>query len=144
LAAVVLAGCGGSSGPSLSSFKSGFAADKAQFTKLGTDLATSVEKAGSQSNAELASAFAALSQRATQQASQLGKLDPPAKYKDDLDQLKARFTTVATDLSEIATAATKGDPQAAKAATEKLVQDAAKVKSSDTALTGALGLPQTA
>jgi hypothetical protein len=61
-----------------------------------------------------------------------------------MDQLKARFTTVATDLSEIATAATKGDPQAAKAATEKLVQDAAKVKSSDTALTGALGLPQTA
>ena len=61
------------------------------------------------------------------------------------DPAKSRFSPAGhANLSEIATAATKGDPQAAKAATEKLVQDAAKVKSSDTALTGALGLPQTA
>jgi hypothetical protein len=140
---VALAGCGGSSGPSVSKFKTGFAADKAQFTKLGSDLGTSVENASTKSNTELAAAFAALSARATQQVAQLSKLDPPAKFKNDLDQLKMRFTAVATDLTSISTAATKGDPTAAKTATEKLVKDAAQVKTSDTALTSALGLPQT-
>jgi len=40
--AIALAGCGGSSGPSLSAFKSGFTADRAQFRKLGLDLQSEI------------------------------------------------------------------------------------------------------
>ena len=62
---------------------------------------------------------------------------------NDLAQLTTSFAAVAADLTAIASAATNGDPPAAKAATEKLVQDAARVKAHDTALTKSLGLSQT-
>jgi hypothetical protein len=143
LLTVVLAGCGGSSGPSLSSFKSGFAADKAQFSKLGTDLGAAVAGAGSKSNSQLATEFGALSSRATQQAAQLRKLDPPSKYKTELASLAAGIDIVAADLRTIAAAATAGDARAARAAAETLAQNAATVQANDQTLTRQLGLPQT-
>jgi len=128
---------------SVSGFKSAYAAEKVKFSQLGSDLAKSVEGAGSKSNAQLATEFQALSIRAAQQAARLANLHPPAKYANTLAQLTASFAAVASDLTTIATAATNGDPTAAKSATEKLVRDAARVKAHDTALTKALGLSQT-
>lgn len=143
LLTVALAACGGSSGPSLSSFKSGFAADKTQFSKLGTDLGGAVAGAGAKSNSQLAIEFGSLASRATRQAGQLRKLKPPSKYKTELARLAAGIDIVAADLRTIAAAATAGDANAAKAAAETLAQNAAKVKAADQALTGQLGLPQT-
>jgi len=128
---------------SVSGFKSAYAAEKVKFRQLGSDLAKAVEGARSKSNAQLATEFQALSVRAAQQAARLANLHPPAKYMNDLAQLTTSFAAVAADLTAIASAATNGDPPAAKAATEKLVQDAARVKAHDTALTKSLGLSQT-
>lgn len=143
LLAVLLGGCGGSSGPSLSSFKSGFAKDKAQFRKLGTDLQTALTKAGSRTDAELATQLGTLSTRAKQQASQLAKLNPPAKFKSNLHTLVTSLNAVGSDLGQIATAATKHDAKTARALTTTLIHNASKVQSSDTALTKGLGLPAT-
>ncbi len=143
LLALVLAACGGSSGPSLSAFKTGFAADKAQFRTLGTDLGAAIEGAGAKSDSALATEFDALSARATQQSAALGKLDPPAKYKAELGRLTSGFRAIASDLQAIATAASAHNAQAARRATTTLVQNAAKIKASDDVLTAALGLPKT-
>jgi hypothetical protein len=141
LLAIALAGCGGSSGPSLSSFKSGFAKDKTDFKKLGADLQTALTKAGSKTDVQLATELGTLSKRAKQQAAQLSKLNPPAKFKTDLHTLVTSLNSVGGDLSQIATAATKHDAKAARALTTTLVQNASKVQSSETALTKGLGLP---
>jgi hypothetical protein len=141
LLAISLAGCGGSSGPSLSSFKSGFSKDKTEFKKLGSDLQTALTQAGSKTDVQLATELGELSTRAKQQAATLSKLNPPAKFKTELNTLVASLKSVGGDLGKIATAATKHDATTARTLTTTLVQDAAKVKSSDTALTKGLGLP---
>jgi uncharacterized phage infection (PIP) family protein YhgE len=143
LLAIALAGCGGSSGPSLSSFKSGFAKDKTEFRKLGADLQTALTQAGSKTDAQLATELGTLSTRAKQQASQLSKLNPPAKFKTNLNTLVSSLKSIGGGLSQIATAATKHDAKTARALTTSLVQNASKVKSSETALTKGLGLPAT-
>jgi hypothetical protein len=140
VAALALAGCGGSSGPSLSAFKSGFSADKTQFRKLGTDLATAITGASKKTDAELATELGALSARAKQQAAQLSKLNPPPKYKTELANLVSAFNAVGADLTSISTAAAKHDAAAAGNATRTLVKDAAKVKTADTSVSKGLGL----
>ena len=139
LAAAVLAGCGGG-GPSLAAFKTAFKADKARFHQLSLDLQQAIATAGSKSNAELASELSALSARADKQASQLASLNPPAKYKGELDKLVAGFRGIGTDLTQISVAAVKRDAQQAGTATRKLVVDASKVRAADDALSALLGL----
>jgi hypothetical protein len=141
LVTLALAGCGGSSGPSLSAFKSGFSADKTQFRKLGTDLASAVTGAQQKTDDQLATELSALAARAKQQASQLSKLKPPSKYKTELNNLVSAFNAVGSDLTSIATAATKHDAAAAGSATKTLIKDAAKVKTADTSVSKGLGLP---
>ena len=133
----------GAGATSVSAFRRGFVVEKARFRTLGSDLAKAVEGAGSKSNAQIAVEFQSLSTRAAEQAVRLAKLHPPAKHRKDLAQLTAAFAAVASDLSTIVTAATTGKPQAARAATIKLVRDATQVKAHDNGLTAALGLPQT-
>jgi hypothetical protein len=141
--AILLAGCGGSSGPSLSAFKSGFAKEQAQFVKLGADLQTVLTQARGQTDVQLATELSALSARAKQQASQLTKLIPTPKFKTDLKTLATSLDVVGSDLSQIAAAATKHDAKTAKALTPTLIQHASLVKASDAALTKGLGLPAT-
>lgn len=145
LLTVVLTGCGSSSSstPSLSSFKQGFATAKAQFAKLGSDLGTSIQKAGAKTDVQLAAEFDQLSSRAKAQAAALRKLDAPAKFKSELSQLSSSLDAVATDLGGIATAANAHDATKAKTATTTLLADATKVKAADNALTKQLGLPKT-
>jgi hypothetical protein len=145
--ALALAGCGGSSGgggPSLSKFKSGFAADKIQFRKLGLDLQGAITGAGSKTDAELASELGTLSGRARQQAGQLAELAPPANYRTGLNRLVSDFHSISSDLGTMSVAASKHEVAAAKAATKTLLRDAVKLKSSDAALTSALHLAPTA
>jgi hypothetical protein len=143
LLAISLAGCGGSSGPSLSAFKSGFAKDKTQLRQLGADLQGALTNARTQTDAQVATELAALSTRAAQQASQLAKLSPPPKFKTDLKTLSASLSAVGSDLSQIAAAATKHDASAARTLTTTMIRHAAGVQLSETALTKGLGLPAT-
>ena len=138
VAAAVLTGCGG--GPSLAAFKTAFKADKARFHQFSLDLQQAIGTAGSKSNAQLASELGALSARADKQASQLASLNPPAKYKGELDKLVAGFRGIATDLKQISGAAVKRDAQQAGTATRQLVVDATKVRAADDGLSALLGL----
>lgn len=142
LLTIAIAGCGGSNAPSLSAFKTGFASDKVQFRKLGLDLQREIIGAKAKSDAQLATDLDALSARAKQQAAQLSKLDPPAKYKADLQKLVSGFDAVGAALKRISVAATTHDGATARTATGALVADAAKVKASDDAITSGLGLPK--
>ena len=139
---VAIAGCG-SSGPSLSAFKRGFSAQKAQFTQLGRDLQVAFATARGKSNGQIGAEFSSLAQRTSQQADQLQKLNPPAKYKSQRDQLVSGFRTIAADLETISVSAKAGNVSGASKARNKLLQDAAGVRSVDRALTASLGLPQT-
>jgi hypothetical protein len=154
LTALVLAGCGSSSKsssaggsstssgtPSLSSFKAGFVADRATFRKLGSDLQSEITGAASKTDAQLATELSALSDRAKQQATAISNLGAPAQYQTDVQNLSAAFNAVSADLHKISVAATNHDGPAAKTATETLLQDAAKVKAADDAITSGLKLP---
>ncbi len=140
VAAAVLAGCG--SGPSLAAFKSAFKAEKARFHQLSLDLQQAIGTAGSKSNAQLASELTALSARADKQASRLARLNPPAKYKGELDKLAAGFRGIGTDLKQISVAAVKHNAQQASTATRELVVDAGKVRAADDGLSAMLRLSQ--
>ncbi|HET9102734.1 MAG TPA: hypothetical protein VFN55_05220 [Solirubrobacteraceae bacterium] len=137
---LALAGCGGSSEPSLSAFKTGFVSEKTAFRKLGLDLQQEITGAKSKTDAQLATEINALAVRASNQADGLAKLNPPAKFKAQLSKLVAGFRSVSTDLRSIATAAVKHDAASARTATMTLLTDAAKVKSADDAITQGLGL----
>ena len=143
IAALALAGCGSSSPaqPSLSAFKSGFKAEKAAFRQLGLDLQKTITGAKAKTDAQLATEISALSGRASRQATQLAKLNAPAKFRTSLTHLVAGFRAVARDLTSIAGAAVRHSGAAAKTATETLLTDAAKVKRADDAITKGLGLP---
>lgn len=141
IVALAIGGCGGSSAPSLSAFKAGFASEKAAFRNLGLDLQQAITGAKAKTDAQLATEIGALATSASRQASQLSHLNPPAKYKAGLAKLVTGFRAVATDLQVIAAAAVKHDATTAKAATQTLLVDAARIKASDDAITKGLGLP---
>ena len=142
LVGLLIAGCGGSSKPpSLSEFKSGFQADKVQFRQLGLDLQRAIVGAKGETDAQLATELSTLSTRSSDQATRLKKLNPPPKFKGELQSLVAAFNAVSVDLKAISQAAAKHDATGARSETETLLKDAAKVKSSDDSLTSGLGLP---
>jgi hypothetical protein len=151
LTVLALAGCGGGSGttaststePSLSAFKTAFAAQKATLRALGTDVGSAVTGANHQTDAALFTQFQGLASRATALAGALGQLSPPSQYKSDLAALQSSITQVAGALHGIEAAAAAHDVSAAKAAADTLVADAQQVKSDDDALSAKLGLPVT-
>jgi hypothetical protein len=139
--AVVACGSGkSSSSTSRVDFKSGFATNHKDFGALVTEIARDIKGAGSKSDADLAKEFGDLATRADQEASQLSDLTTPSKYSKRVTSLVAGFHAVKTDLSRIATAATKNDAASAQAAARALLADAAKVKTADTSLSKDLGL----
>ena len=143
IAGLALTGCGSSSPaqPSASTFKSGFRTEKTAFRQLGIDLQQAITGAKAKTDAQLAAELGALSGRASEQASRLAKLSPPARFTASLTRLTAGFHAVSADLKSIAAAAVKHDGAAARTATETLLTDAAKVKTADDAITKGLRLP---
>lgn len=144
-AALAMAGCGSSSSSSsstvsVSSFKSAFAADKASFSKLGTDVANAVNGAAKQTNGQIQTEFASLATRATQTATTLRNLQAPAQFKPALNKLATAFDTVAADLNKISSAASSGNGTSAESASAQLVKDSAALKAVDTTLSGLLGI----
>ncbi len=139
--ALALSGCGGSSQPSLSKFKTDFKSDKASFRQLGLDLQRAITGAQAKTDAQLAIQISSLAARASAEASSIAKLNPPDKYKTETHKLSAGFNAVAADLRSISAAAVKHDATTAKQATTALLGDAAKVKAADDTITKGLGLP---
>jgi hypothetical protein len=125
----------------LSRFKSGFAADKAQFRALGSDLGTAITTANHKTNGQIASEFGALAARATQSGVQLRKLNAPPQYKGQVSKLASAFDSVAADLTAISRDATVGNATGAQQATVTLLRHATVLKSLDVKLSSELGLP---
>jgi hypothetical protein len=138
---LVLVGCGGSSGPTTSSFKAEFKVQKAKLHTLGDEIGSAVEDAGNQTDAALAKQFEGLASSATSLAGALGQLNPPSKFKDELASLQSSVTQVAGTLHSIEAAAAANDAASAKAGGEAIVADAKQVKSLDETLSKKLGLP---
>ena len=122
-------------------FTSGFAASKATFKKLGADLGSEVQHAGTKTDAQIATEFAALATRARQQAAGLAQLTPSPRYRAPIAALISGFTAVAADLTAISKAGVSHSVKTAETATRKLLADAAKVKAADTSVSKGLGLP---
>ena len=133
---------GGATGPSLSAFKAGYNAARVSATQFGADLGRAIQTAPQRTNSELATEFQQLSTRATREATQLRRLDPPAKYRTQLGQVIAGFGTVRSDLHAISVAASAGDVTSARNGAVKLVNDVAHTRTLDRALTAKLGLRQ--
>jgi hypothetical protein len=142
LSALVLSACG-SSGPSLSEFKQGFAADKAAFSAIGNDVGVALQTAPKKTNAELATEFSVLASRAAQQQTNLQALKAPSKYRHDLTTLISDFTPVIADLRAIAAAARADNAKAAETSAASLVRHSVTLKSADVGLSRALGIPLT-
>jgi hypothetical protein len=142
-ASVAVAGCGSgkSSSSSRVDFKTGFATSQKAFRKLITDIATDLAGAATKTDPELAKEFRGLAGRADQQATQLAALTPRAKYAQRVTTLVAGFHALKADLTTLSTAAVHNDASSAKTSTRALLTDAAKVKTTDTSLSKALGLP---
>jgi hypothetical protein len=143
LVVVVLAGCGGSSGGSLSTFKSAFAVDRAQLASLGTGLGGAIQNAGKETDAQLEPVLTSFALRASQEVLRLKKLDPPSSYKSQLSSLEGALGAVAADLRTISTAVGADNEGAATTATKGLLTDAAKVQNTERAISSQLGLPAT-
>ncbi len=143
-AALSLAGCGGSSGPSPSEFRAGFKADRAQFTRLGADIGAAITSAAKQSNAALASEFGHLAARTSRQQAQLRRLRSPAGYRARLRSAISELGRVATDLTAISAAAGSGNAATAKSSAAQLVRDSLAFQSTERSLTQGLGLAASA
>lgn len=142
LTALALAACG-SSGPSLTDFKKGFAADKAAFSAIGNDVGVAVRTAPKKTNAELATEFSVLASRAAQQQTNLQALQPPSTYRHDLTALIGDFTPVISDLTAIAAAARSDNAKAAETSAASLVRHSVTLKAADVSLSRALGIRPT-
>ncbi len=157
-AASIAAGCGSSSksstsaasgtatssssaGGDLASFKAGFVAAKAEFKKIGVDLATSVKAATHTSDKALASEFSVLADRAAQVSVKLRALNPPAKFKAELAAAVSAFDQVTSDLRVVSSAAGAHAASKTRAAAIKLFQDSARFKAADLLISKQLGLP---
>ena len=82
----------------------------------------------------LATKFDSFATRTRKVVSDLGKLKPPDKVKSDLTQLQAALTAIAGDMSAFATTARAHDKKAANAALQKLIRDAAPVRTASTTI----------
>jgi hypothetical protein len=141
--ALTVAACGssGSSGPTESSLKTAFAANKVVLTALGNDVSAGVTHARGQTDLALASQFSALSTRATAEVAALKALKAPTKFNAPLTALEDAVSKAGDDLHSIAAAANAHDATSAKTATESLILDSRVAKSTDNALSAQLGLP---
>ncbi len=140
VAVLALAACGSSksSGPSAEDARTAYAPVKTQISKLGGDIGAAVQAASNETDAKLATQFAALTTRGRAQAAALGKLDLPASATDTRDALQDALRKGSDDLSDITTAARASDAAAAHAAAEKLVADSQQIETARAAFEKAL------
>ncbi len=133
LAALALAACGGSSGgdaPTTADFRTEYAPISAVIRGIGDDIGAAVTTAKTKTDAQLQSQFGDLAKRTGDAATALADTHPPddAAIKQARTELITGVRQGASDLAAISSAASLSDAAAAKAATIKLVEHSAGVK----------------
>ena len=133
LAALALAACGGSSGgdaPTTADFRTEYAPISAVIRGIGDDIGAAVTTAKTKTDAQLQTQFGDLAKRTGTAADALENTHPPddAAIKQARTQLITGVRQGASDLAAISAAASLSDAAAAKAATIKLINHSAGVK----------------
>jgi len=135
LAAFALAACGGGSSsssdaPTTADFRTEYAPISAVIRGIGDDIGAAVNSAKGKTDAQLQAQFGDLAKRTGTAADALAGTHPPddAAIEQARDQLISGVRQGASDLAAISSAASLSDAKAAKAATIKLIQHSANVK----------------
>src|SRR5690242_12062278 len=124
IAALSLAGCGGSSSrPTTADFATDYRATVASMTQTSHALGVAILRASSQTDDEVRVTYGDLATRWDSALSRLRSLTPPATVKTGYGTLTAAATRVETDLNTIVSAATSHDASTAEQAAGALVSD---------------------
>lgn len=147
---VLLSGCGGSSSGNSSSttqansssstqtsqspaqFKAAIAPVLSSFKSASQATGSALQKARSQTDAQLAMTFQQLATKWKTALSKLETLKPPPRFAAAYNRLKSQVSGVAADLGAISTAAQNHNANAARTATTKLINDILSAKTTST------------
>jgi hypothetical protein len=116
---VVLAACGESSDDR---YRSEFPAIDRGLSALRSDVEQGLRDAGQTDDARLAGEFGGYARRLARLRARLDELDAPERLDDPHDELLAAAAAVRAALADVAAAAGRGDPAAARAAAVRLVR----------------------
>jgi hypothetical protein len=134
VAAVLIAGCGGSgtkttSAPSASAAQAAYVPVQTQIKSIGTDIGTAISGAPKATDAALTTQFSGLATRARTEVTAVDGLVVPAQVTATRTALRDALDKGAGDLQDIATASRAHDAAAARTAAEKLVADSEVIRS---------------
>jgi predicted urease superfamily metal-dependent hydrolase len=133
VAAVALAGCGG--GDDDSEYKDTVRTVNRELVALSEDVGQAIETAGGSTDEELADEFARFAREAGGIRVKLAELVPPDDLAEEQEDLEEAIGAVRVSLEDIAAAARESDPDAARVATQELVQRLADLDRARRALT---------
>ena len=121
LAAVLVAGCGGTDGKD--EFGKGFKPVNSELVALGSGVGKALQDAPRTSDQELARRFVGFVTRLQGIKARIVKLDPPGDLEPQVRRLSSAASRLVVDLGGIAAAASRHDRQAFRTAVAALVRD---------------------
>ncbi|MGH2844622.1 MAG: hypothetical protein ACRDL0_01110 [Thermoleophilaceae bacterium] len=125
LGALGLAACGSGAEDE---YKDDFPLLSREIVSLGQEVGDSIQTAAESTDRELAEDFDRFARELGDIRSELDELEPPDELADEQDELEAAMRDVQGPLQDIADAAEASDPEAARLATEELVQRSADLR----------------
>jgi hypothetical protein len=142
LATITLASCGGSSSSSdqTAKFKAAYKTVTGQLRTTSQAVGAEIQKASSQTDAQIYSAFRGFASSWQMELSQLETLKPPASVAATFNSLTAAASRAVADLNAIAAAAATHSKTAAEQAAASLVSDVQSAKTANTAIRSKLGI----
>jgi hypothetical protein len=137
---VLLVGCGSdSSSPDKTAvFKKSFTPVVNEFRSTSRAIGKNIQRASTQTDAQLVTAFRGLANRWQAPLSRLQTLTPPSNLATTFNTLNRAATRVETDLNAIVAAAETHSADAAKQASASLVNDILAAKTASTKITNKL------
>jgi hypothetical protein len=143
-AALALAGCGGgkasTSTNDTATFKAGLSPVAIQLRETAKGMASAIQRAPSQTDAQIGASFGQLASEWQAELSQLETLKPPSNLATDYNTLTDGARRVESDLNAVVAAAHTDSTSAAEQASASLVTDLLSAKAASTKLTDQLGI----
>jgi hypothetical protein len=137
-AATLLGGGSTSDQPSTADAHAAYRPVRAQIVALGNAIGAAISAAGSETDVQLADAFAALAQRGQRAVGRLDALRVPSDLGAERDALRNALERGTGDLGDIATATRRHDAGAARAAVNELIRDSLTIRRARSAFEQAL------
>jgi hypothetical protein len=127
-----LGGCGGSSSnDQAAKFKTSYESARNHLRGLSQAIGTEIQKAPSQSDRQILTAFRSLAGRWQTQLSQLEALKPPGSVSVDFNTLTGAASRVESDLNAVVSAAATHSYSAAQQAGASIVSDVTAARRAD-------------